>query len=444
MVTHSWAANKGTTRRTRGTTARFATIVSPLRIALVARAFPLLSETFIRDLVRKLEERGHEVDVYSLYVPAHPPPGDSPGNWDVRYLIGPKISVGAAALRASARLFRCLASPSPLIRLLPLVPRQPRIAAEIVHAIPRLQNAPSRYDVIHAHFGPTGLLAVALRQIGVLRGAVVTTFHGFDITRYPHEKGTGAYDTLFAAGDWFTVNSNFSHARLTEFGAPEQRIAKIPMGIEPSRFDFPRRSRQPAEPLRLLSVGRLEPVKGLAFGLRAVARLVDEGHDVRYSIVGTGRLEAELRAEAGRLGIESIIRFTGPLPFDEVIEEYGSHHIFLMPGVVAEDGQVEAQGRVLVEAQAAGMPVIATRVGGIPETLADGAGVLVPPEDPEALAGAVVELARHPAQWPEMGARGRRHVEENYHADRLVNELVNVYRSAIGRVVGTGLSRVSG
>src|SRR5690606_13149420 len=133
----------------------------------------------------------------------------------------------------------------------------------------------------------------------------------------------------------------------------------------------------------------------------------------------SGRLDAALRAEAAALGIERVVRFAGALPFEEVVEEYVRHHLFLMPGVETADRQAESQGRVLVEAQAAGLPVVASRVGGIPETLSPGAGVLVEPEDPAALAGAVQYLIRTSETWQDMGRRGRAHVERSFNQDAL-------------------------
>lgn len=403
----------------------------PLRIGLLVRTYPALSETFIHDQIVGLRNRGHAVDVYSLYRGGRhlaDPSADDDG--DARYLIGPETTLGRALVRAGGRLVSSLASPGPLLRLAPLAPWQPRIVAEAIHAIPRLPRRP-RYDVVHAHFGPTGLLALALRRAAVLSGAVVTTFHGFDLTRYPHEHGANCYRRLFDNGDWFTVNSGFSEARALALGAPADRLRRIPMGVDLGAFEFRERTAAEDAPVRLLSVGRLEPVKGLAYGLEAVARLVAEGYQVRYSIVGAGRLADRLRDTAERLGIAAQVRFTGPLPFRAVVEEYRAHDIFLMPGVVTEDGQQEAQGRVLVEAQASGLPVVATRVGGIPETLAGGAGVLVPPRDVDALANGVRELVEDPGQWPAMGAAGRKHVELHYGADPLLDALLDVYRSAI-------------
>lgn len=378
------------------------------------------------------------MDVYSLYRGNGAPSAPTPSSGDEGcYLIGKETTVPRALMRAAGRVAASLASPVPLLRLISLLPGQPRIVAEAIHAIPRLRGCPVHYDIVHAHFGLTGLLALALRRARILTGPLVTTFHGVDLTRDPALRGPSLYVPLFESGEQFTVNSTFSEQRALSLGAPPERVHKIPAGVEVSTIPFDSRSWRPGTPIRLLSVGRLEPVKGLRFGLTAVAQLVGRGHDVQYTIVGAGRLDTKLREEADRLGIADRVRFTGSIPYHDVLEEYGRNHVFLMPGVVTGDGQQEAQGRVLVEAQASGMPVVATRVGGIPETLGDGAGFLVEPEEPNALADAVEHLLEIQDRWAEIGLAGRRHVEQGFDAESLLDGLMEVYREASVRTEPT-------
>jgi colanic acid/amylovoran biosynthesis glycosyltransferase len=407
---------------------------SPLRIAFLVRAYPTVSETFIRDQIEGLAERGHSVDVISLYAGASVEAG-GPGR-HVRYLIGPELPLAGALARAAGRVVRSLASPAVLARLTPTALTHPVVAAEAVHAIPRLRNATPVYDVVHAHFGPTGLLALELRRLGLLRGALVTTFHGVDVTRYPAARGPGVYRPLFARGELFTANSGFTEGRALTLGAPRGRLFRLPVGVDLSRIPFRPRTPRPGEPVRLLSVGRLEAVKGFRYGLEALARLSDGGIEARYTVIGGGRLEGDLRRRAAELKIAARVSFAGALSFDAVLAEYARHDLFLMPGIVTEDGQTEAQGRVLIEAQASGMPVVASDVGGIPETLAPGAGRLVPPGDAAGLAAAIRELVEAGDGWPAMGEAGRRHVEECCDQEALLQRLIDLYHTAMAGVVG--------
>lgn len=402
-----------------------------LRVAMLVRAYPTVSETFIQDQIDALREAGHRVDLFSLY--AGHTAVEPYGATDDRacYLIGPEVPLPRALTRAAVRLLRSSGSPARLLEVARTARRQPRIAAEAVHAIPILRGRDLEYDVIHAHFGPTGLLATLLRRIPLIRGALVTTFHGVDVTRYPTGRGPEVYGDLFALGEMFTVNSRFLEERAIRLGAPPDRVRRLPVGVDLDRFRIAPRTWTSGEPVRLLTVARLEEVKGIRYGLEAVARLTRAGFDVRYTVVGGGRLAGSLAAEADRLGIAARTRFTGPLPSEQVLCEYHRHQLFLLPGVETGDGQVEAQGRVLVEAQATGMPVIASRIGGMPETVAAGGGRLIPAGDPKAIAEAVQELLDCSDEWVKMGRQGRTHVSLHYDQGELLGCLLDIYGMAI-------------
>jgi len=102
--------------------------------------------------------------------------------------------------------------------------------------------------------------------------------------------------------------------------------------------------------------------------------------------------------------------------------------VLLLPGVIARNGAQEGQGRVLIEAQAAGLPVIASNVGGIPETVKDGeSGFLVQTRDVDALAGRLQHLLEHPETWPALGEAGRKLVEERFDQRRLMERLLEIY-----------------
>ncbi len=114
----------------------------------------------------------------------------------------------------------------------------------------------------------------------------------------------------------------------------------------------------------------------------------------------------------------------------QVAELYRSSHLFLLPSVTAGDGDMEGQGLVLQEAQAAGLPVVSTRHNGIPEGVRDGeTGFLVPERDPAALAERLTYLVEHPEVWPAMGHAGRALVEAEFDIEILNDHLVDIYRS---------------
>jgi colanic acid/amylovoran biosynthesis glycosyltransferase len=139
-------------------------------------------------------------------------------------------------------------------------------------------------------------------------------------------------------------------------------------------------------------------------------------------------------ALAVELGINENVKFVGPVARDETPALYRQAHIFVLASVVTATGEEEGQSVALAEAQASGLPVIATLIGGIPESVSDGrSGLLVPQRDPQALASALTWMIEHQEAWGQMSRSGRMHVEENYDTEKLHDRLVDVYRAVLKR-----------
>jgi len=248
------------------------------------------------------------------------------------------------------------------------------------------------------------------------------------VNTYPRYYGRNVYRHLFRHGDIFTANTKFTRNQAIALGCPPERVHVLPVGVNPDQFTFATRSPAPGQPIRLLTVGNLVEVKGVEYGLRAFARLASENPRIRYDVVGDGPLRLPLKRLAGELDVQDRVCFHGGLPQARVRDVYAAAHVFLLPGVIARNGAQEGQGRVLIEAQAAGLPVIASNVGGIPETVKDGeSGFLVQTRDVDALAGRLQHLLEHPETWPALGEAGRKLVEERFDQRRLMERLLEIY-----------------
>ncbi len=303
---------------------------------------------------------------------------------------------------------------------------------EAVHAFQPLRSLAARpYDVIHAHFGPTANLIAWLRHLGLLDGSILSSFHGFDVTVLPGRDPNGDYNRLFSRAERFTANTTFLRDRLVALGAPPDRVDVLPIGIDPSRIRF-HAERSTSDGPRLLTVARLVECKGIDRALQAVQRLVPEWPRLRYTIIGEGPLRSRLEQLCATLGLGGHVRFVGALPFQRVVDAYHEHDIFLLPGVTAEDGHVEAQGRVLLEAQAAGLAVVATDVGGVSEVMAPGATFLLPPNDDQAIVQAIRSILDEPAALPSRATAAREFVDRNFDSRRLHVRLLEIYRDLTG------------
>lgn len=415
-----------------------------MRIAVLTSEFPSVSETFVVQHVADLVERGHEVDVFPQCGPRAPLPASArdaepaPGLLARRHLPPPMPEGRGERLARAARL--ALARPArdrwPLLGS--LAPwhfgRRGLSLSLFYRQIPLLERGAGRpYDIVHCHHGPVGLDAAHLQRLGVLRGPLIASFHGFDLNVAPRTGGPRLYAPLFRRARLLLVNSEFLRGKLEALGAPGARVRRHPMGIRPEDFALARPAHAPEGP-RLVSVGRLVEVKGFAVALRAVARLARDHPRLRYVLVGDGPLRAELEALARQLGIASRVRFAGALPHEAVRDELARAHLYCQPSVRGRDGAEESQGLAVVEAQACGLPVVASRSGGLPESVRDGTtGLLVAPGDDAALADALGALAGDPARRAALGHAARRFASSAFDRARLTERLLEHYADVTHR-----------
>jgi colanic acid/amylovoran biosynthesis glycosyltransferase len=230
------------------------------------------------------------------------------------------------------------------------------------------------------------------------------------------------------------ANSRFTAGRLRALGCPEERTVTLPMGVDTRRFCPPERPVAAPGTLRVLTVARLVEAKGIEYALRAVAQLSARWPGLVYRVVGDGPLRADLERLAGELGLAGRVTFAGACSRDQVLAALAEADVFLLPSVVGRDGTEETQGVVLLEAQAMGLPVVASRIGGIPESMVDGgSGWLVPERDAGALAGRLEALLERPAEGRALGRAGRAWVEEKFDLRGLNDRLVEIYEELLRR-----------
>jgi len=202
-------------------------------------------------------------------------------------------------------------------------------------------------------------------------------------------------------------------------------VAVIPNGIAPP--PAPRDSRQAAAgaPV-ILFAGRLRTRKAVAVLLEAFARLRSEQPTATLVIAGDGEQRVALEAHARRLEVSGTVRFAGSQPRDAMAEWYAGADVFCLPSLY------EGFPLAILEAMAAGLPVVATAVAGIPEAVEAGVtGLLVPPEDSDALARALAELAADPERARRMGEAGRRRVETDFAIPRVAAAYLELWTDVV-------------
>lgn len=401
-----------------------------MRIAFFVQAFPAVSETFILHQITGLLDRGYEV---AIFAETRSDTGTVHAQVEEYDLLERAVYLdeewsGQSGL-ASAR---ALARRAP--RLLARLPRTDAGAyggrRPLARKLAVLLASGFDPHVVHCHFGD-----VALRRRYVSLAwpvPFVASFYGHDASRLPERRGRQVYRPLAGSVDCVTVLSRAMRRRLSELGFPEDVVCEQRIGVDPRRFPFRERAPDPGSgEVRLLTVARLVEKKGVDHALRALARL-DDRHRFSYEVIGDGPLRGELEELARSLGLASRVRFRGSRPQSDVEEAMKKAHLFLLPSVTAADGDQEGTPTVLMEASAAGLPVVSTLHAGIPEVVRDGrTGLLVPEGDDRALARALDHLLSNPEEWPRLGREGRQHVERRYDIRVLVDELVDLYGSLL-------------
>lgn len=285
--------------------------------------------------------------------------------------------------------------------------------------------------LLHAQFGTVGLRA--LRYQSALGLPLIVTFRGHDVAlvagRGPAPRSwlAARRRALFERASLVLAVSGDLATRLERIGAPAGRLRVWRPGV---RIPPPltRRPRAPGAPLGILMAGRFVEKKGFEYGIEAAARARACGVPIALTLVGSGRHGSAYRRLAARLGVGDALEMPGVLRHERVLELVAAADLVLVPSVTGADGDREGVPNVLKEAAARGIPVVATRHGGIPEALSDGrSGLLVPERSAEALAAAITRLAADPALAARIGEGGRARMIEDFDVERQVARLEDLY-----------------
>lgn len=358
-----------------------------MRVGYVLKRFPRLSQTFVLSELLELERAGVDVVVFA---------GRDSGGEDVTH-------PGVARLRAP------------------------------IHYVGPGEDAPLRVAAIaveggvthlHAHFAgwATRVAAAAGSEAGL---PYSVTAHATDI--YGAGVDRAALGVLLAGAAFVVTVTDANAAWLSQVpGAREARVVRIYNGIDSTAVEpgppAARRTRQ------VLAVGRLVPKKGFDDLVRVTAELAHRGTEVDVRVVGDGPEGTALRGLAAELGVGDLVRFTGPADSTEVARAMRAAAVLVVPSVVTADGDQDALPTVVLEAMAAGLPVVATDINGLPEMVVDGvSGLVVPSRDTGSLAVAVEGLLADPVLRDRLATAARARLEQVFDLRRNVGQLADLF-----------------
>ena len=408
------------------------------RIAVVLKGYPRLSETFVAQELRALEQRGFELCIFSLrhpYDPATHPIHDEI-EAQVTYLPEYLHDDPARVARALAKqllkpgFWRALGQL--LVDFLhdPTRNRLRRFGQALVLA----DEVPAAVRHFYTHFmhTPTSVSYYASMVCG--RSFSISA-HAKDIWTVPQRE----LRQKLERADWVVTCTRANETYLGELADERGKVQLLYHGLDFDRFDTPpeqipaRDGSDADDPLRLISVGRAVDKKGYDLLLDALAALPPELH-WRFTHIGGGELLERLRQQARDLGIDQRIEWLGALPQTEVLARYRSADLFVLPSKISGDGDRDGLPNVLMEAQSQRLACLSTRISGIPELIVDGeSGVLVEQKDSAALCQALARLIADPSLRARLAAEGFTRVRREFSMQRGIDSLVERLRASLER-----------
>jgi colanic acid/amylovoran biosynthesis glycosyltransferase len=384
--------------------------------AYLFERFPSFGQTFCYREVAELYRQGVAPPIFSIRNPKDEPAQD----WDAR------IVKRVHYLPEEKELLEEVQQASKRRRLTPTI-----IAAldewgrrtdflrlyQAVYVGLRLQKAGISH--VHAHFA--GMAARTAFWIAKFFPVTFSfTAHANDI--FAPKNFEIGLDKLISEARVIVTETDYSEKFLQErFPEHADRIHRIYNGLNLGEFGLATFS---SDPPLIVAIGRLIAKKGFANLIRACALLVERERSFRCEIFGEGPLEGELRSEIEKLGLQERVQLPGPKPQHEIRARLASADVFVMPSVPEADGGMDNLPTVIMEAMATGLPVVSTRIGGIPEMVVENeTGFLVQPEDAVALAGAIEKVTNDRSLGHKLGQAGYECAQTLFSIEKNAHEL---------------------
>ena len=388
-------------------------------VAFVLKGYPRLSETFIAQEIHALEQRGVRIRLFSLRHPTdgaiHPVHGEirAPVTYLPEYLHHQPLRVLAAWRRVhkTPGYRRALAMWLRDFRRDPTRNRLRRFGQALVLA----HDLPGDVRWLHAHFLHTPASVTRYAAL-MLDFPWSVSAHAKDIWTTPDwEKREKLTECR-----WLVTCTRLGAQHLAALAPDPTKVDLVYHGLDAARFPPPlpvpssRDGSDPADPVRLLSVGRAVEKKGYEVLLRALAML-PATVSWRMVHIGDGPLLAALKQMAKKAGLDPHIHWMGPQAQNAVLEQYRAADIFVLAARIAADGDRDGLPNVLMEAHSQALASVSTRVGGIAELIISGeTGLLVEPDDAEALAAALERVIRDSALRARLGAAAMARVHTHF------------------------------
>jgi colanic acid/amylovoran biosynthesis glycosyltransferase len=279
-------------------------------------------------------------------------------------------------------------------------------------------------SIIHVQYGTHKYPIELLKKTGFLRPAIVVTFHGHDafFPLYGYIENNGYYENLFNNDISISANTIYLADKIKELGCPNDKISIIPVGVDTSFFYPNKNLKRHKESIKLITVGRLDKVKGHKYCIEVIKRLLEKGINATLTIVGEGEERSDLEALIKKYKIEDSVFLIGSKGSSEIRTELWNHDVYLLLAAPVEYNRRETQGLATLEAQACGLPVIVFDSGGVKYTVKnDLSGFVCKEFDVEEVVRKVEVLSCNEEILAKMGKNAVKFVNMEY-SQKIIDE----------------------
>lgn len=403
------------------------------KIAYLLDNFPVYSETFVVREILEMKRKGFDVLVMARNNAAGNPLFSGVIHPDARqvmkdvYYISDKESGSSKSRKLLFHLYFLLRNPGRYLKTLLFSYRsgRPTFGAfknSVLYAM-KLKKAGVFH--IHAHFADEACKLAML--ISMIAGIPYSfTIHAYDI--FLPERADLMEDKFNRAKFVASISEyNKDYVLNRHPGIDPDKVKIIHCGLDPGAFDSTHKTRNAV--FTLISVGRLTEQKGFKYLIRACEALKGrKGVKFVCYIIGSGKQKQELEELIRKSDLEDTVHLQGPLEQASILKALNSADLFILPCVVLESGRRDGIPVALMEAMAMEVPVVSTRVSGIPELIKDGAGIVIEPEDAEALAKAIEKvLGLEDEERRAMGKTGRAVIEREFNLARETDKMAELF-----------------
>ena len=287
-----------------------------------------------------------------------------------------------------------------------------------------------KINLIHAHWIlPQGLAALFACLVANRKIPVLCTSHGGDLYGLRGVLFSWLKKYVISQSSAFTVVSQAMRYKILSFGIQNRPIHVIPMGVDLKKRFVPYSESKKNTFAQLLFVGRLVPKKGIEYLIAALPDIIKKYPGAILTIIGEGQERPLLEKQIEKLGIRKNVIFLGAIRNDKVFEFYQAADIVLFPSIIADDGDREGFGLVLVEALGCGCAVVVTDLPAMKDIIIDGhTGIVVPQKNSRKMAEKVVKILNNPELGRSLGKNGRKYVLERFDWDIIAMKYVKLIK----------------